>query len=81
MDIFSLIDLLKYIMIGLAVLGVIVIIVGLSKSDTETIKRGAYLIVIAIVAYICSYFLVRKAEQRMNEFIPEYYEEQYNSIQ
>ncbi len=82
MDILGIATLLKYIIIGLAVLGGIVVLVGLVKSELELIKRGAYLIVIAIVAYICSYFIVQKTEQRINDYyMPENYEEQYNEFE
>lgn len=83
MDILGIATLLRYIIIGLAVLGGIVILVGLVKSELELIKRGTYLIVIAIVAYICSYFIVQKTEQRINDYyiMPENYEEQYNGFE
>lgn len=75
MDIFSLLDLLKYILIGVGIIGVILVVVGLQRGNPETARRGAYLIIIAIVMTICSYLIVRKTEQHIQEYVPEYIEE------
>lgn len=72
MDIFSILTLLKYILIGVGIIGVILLIVGLQRGNPETVRRGAYLLIIAIVASVCSYFIVEKTEQHIQEYVPEY---------
>jgi len=75
MDIFSLISLLQYLLIGIGILGVIILFVGLQKGNPETIRRGAYLIIIAIVVSICSYLVARKTEEHIQDYVPDYIEE------
>lgn len=76
MEIYGLLTLFKYLLIGAGVFGVILLIVGLSKREVELIKRAVYLIVIAVVVYVCSYFISQKAEQQAMQYIPEYYQEE-----
>jgi len=75
MEIYGLLTLFKYILIGAGAFGIILLIMGLSRREVELVRRAVYLIVIAIVIYVCSYFIAQKAEQQVMEFVPEYFEE------
>ena len=77
MDIFSTVTLFKYILIGIGVIGIIVILFGLIKSEAELAKRGVYLLIISIVLSITAYFMVKKTEQRVEQRMMEYYENEY----
>lgn len=47
----------KYIVGILGLLGIILLIVGLVKSQRELVTRGAYLLILSIVIAICGYFI------------------------
>ena len=47
----------KYIVAILGILGIILIIIGLFKSQRELVTRGAYLFILSIVIAVCGYFI------------------------
>lgn len=74
MDILHITSLVKFIIALIGVIGIIMLITALVKGNTELIRRAAYLIIIAVVMYVCGYFFVRKTEQRVVESYYELYE-------
>lgn len=76
MEIYGLLTLFKYILFAAGLFGVILLLVALQKREVELVKRAVYLIVIAVVIYVCSFFISRKAEQQAMQYIPEYYQEE-----
>lgn len=75
MDILSFTTLFKFILIGVGILGVIVLLMGLIKTERELIQRGVYLIIISVVLTLTSFFILRKTEERAMEYVPTYFEE------
>lgn len=66
-------SLVKYILIGIGVIGFIVLLMGLIKREGELVKRAVYLIVAAIALYIAGSFVLRKTEEKaMNYAIEQY---------
>lgn len=74
MDILHTTSLVKFIIALIGIIGIITLITALIKGNTELIRRAVYLIIIAVVMYICGYFFVRKTEQRVVESYYELYE-------
>lgn len=66
----------KYILMGLAAIGVITLGVGLYQRQQKIIIRGAYMIILAVVLGVCGYFIygatVDKAEEIMYNTYIEY---------
>lgn len=59
----------KYLVAILAILGIVLVIVGLVKSQRMLVTRGAYLFILSIVVAICGYFIyttmLDRAKDRM----------------
>ena len=73
MDIFYLINLAKYILGGIGVVGLIVLIAGAYRGNRELIQRGALTIITALVLFVCGYFVLKKSIQKAEYMIEEIY--------
>lgn len=66
----------KYILMGLAAIGVITLGVGLYQRQQQIIVRGAYMLILALVFAVCGYLIyeatVDKAEQIIYDTYMEY---------
>ena len=73
--ILEIINIAKYFIYGIGLIGLLVLIIGLYKTNRDLIQRGIFTIIAAIVMLICGYFIVKISVNRAEEFmIKEYYE-------
>ncbi len=75
-QILELIPIAKYITIGLGIVGVILLLFGVYRSERPLIARGGYIIVLAITLWICGYFIYtatfKHAQRRINDIYIQY---------
>lgn len=53
----------RYILIALAIVGVIVLGIGVYHRKRKFIERGAYILILSIVLSICGYFIYEKTKE------------------
>lgn len=68
MDFFSDVIIIgKYIVLIIGILGLIVLVAGLVRSQRELVTRGGYLIVLSMVLGVCGYFIYNATIDRAKE--------------
>lgn len=75
--IYEILEVGKYIILALAIIGLIVIIIGAYKGNREQIVGGLLTIGAAIIIGLCGYIMYKQTENRVNTFIDEKMEEYY----
>ncbi|NDW19160.1 hypothetical protein D0T53_09575 [Dysgonomonas sp. 216] len=73
----DLIDIGKYIIGAMGLLGLIMLIAGIYKRQAETIQRGALILLAAIILFICGYLVIRKTNDKIQHIEEEIY---YNNF-
>ncbi|PXV63324.1 hypothetical protein CLV62_11441 [Dysgonomonas alginatilytica] len=63
----------RYILIALAIVGVIVLAFGIYHRNKKLIGRGAYLIILSIVVSVCGYVIYEKTKQRTYQMLQNTY--------
>lgn len=63
----------KYILIALAIIGVVILAFGIHRGNRGLIERGAYIVILSIVVGICGYVIYDKTKQRMEERLQNTY--------
>lgn len=66
----------KYIVIALAIVGAIMLVMGMHKGNKDKITRGGYMLLLAIVLWVSAYFLIsvskERGQQKMYEIQQQY---------
>ena len=67
-----------YIVLALALVGLIMIIFGAYKGNREQIRGGLLTIAAAVVIGACGYIMHSQTESKVNNFIEQKMEDYYN---
>lgn len=73
MEILDLLDFGKYFVIGIAVIGVIVFMVGVFRQVREQIIGGLLIILCAAAIGLCGYLIYKNMEHKVYETLDEIY--------
>lgn len=71
--ILDLIELIKYILIGVGGVGAIMLIAGLYRRNSTFITRGGYMLIMAIILWVCGYFILSATVDRTQQRIEDIY--------
>ena len=74
---YEILEIGKYIVLSLALVGLIVIIIGAYKGNREQIVGGLLTIAAAIVIGLCGYIMYSQMEDRANTLVDEKLEQFY----
>lgn len=75
--IYEIFEIGKYIVLALALIGLIVLIIGAYKGVREQIIGGLLIIGAAIIIGLCGYIMHSQTEERINSYIDRKVEEYY----
>lgn len=64
---------IRYIIIGIGILGAIIFISGLYRKDKRRQARGGYLVILSIVLGVCGYLIYTTTVDRANQIIENSY--------
>ena len=70
-QVFQFVSIIRYIIIGIGVLGIIILIMGLYRGDNKLKMRGVYFIVLAVVLAVCGYFIYNATADRADQIMQE----------
>lgn len=69
-----------YVLLVMALVGLVVLIIGAIKGSSEQIKGGIITILAAVIVGICGYIMYSKTEDNLNYYyerrLQDYYENQ-----
>jgi len=63
----------KYILIGLGIIGFILLLVGIYRKDKNYMTRGGYIIILSIVLGICGYFIFSSTKDKAYQMMDNTY--------
>jgi len=69
----DLIGIVKYILIGIAIIGVIMLLVGFFRRENTLLTRGGYMLVMAVILWVCGYFILEATADRAQQKIEDVY--------
>jgi len=64
---------IRYVIIGIGVLGSIMLLLGLYRKDKRLQTRGGYFIILSIVLGVCGYLIYTTTIDRANQIIEDAY--------
>lgn len=70
-QVFQFISIIRYIIIGIGVLGIIILIMGLYRGDNKLKMRGAYFFVLSVVLAVCGYLIYNATVDRATQIMQE----------
>lgn len=63
----------KYIVIAIGIIGAILLIVGVVRSERTLITRGGYMLILSIIMWVCAHFIISTTVDRANQIIENTY--------
>lgn len=76
-QILDIIGTIKYILMGLGIIGGIILIAGLYRRERALITRGGYILIMAIVLWVCGHFILETTIDRTQQRIEDIYLQPY----
>ncbi|MEN9919775.1 MAG: hypothetical protein RL662_2211 [Bacteroidota bacterium] len=68
-QLFDLIPIIKNVLITIGIIGSIVLVAGIYRKERAFITRGAYILVMAIILWVCGYFILTTTIKRADQMI------------
>lgn len=66
-ELYDLIEIAKIVILGIGGIGLVLLLIGIYKKRREFMTRGGYLLVLAIVLWVCGYFILTTSKKRAYE--------------
>jgi len=75
-QILDFIEIIKYILIGVGIIGAITLIAGLYRQERSLITKGGYILIMAVILWVCGHFIISttvdRAQQRFEDTYMQY---------
>lgn len=67
------VEIIQSILIILGIAGITVLLFGIFRKQKPLMIRGGYMLLLAVVLYVCGYFILKTTKQRTDDFLNNTY--------
>ncbi|MDR1809215.1 MAG: hypothetical protein LBR34_02270 [Prevotella sp.] len=73
MEIITFINVAKYVVAAIGLIGLIFIIIGARKKNKEMLQYGLLTLIASATLFVCGYFIFKETVDKANNYIDEYF--------